>query len=219
LGTISDPGIGVGFGELFVTSHSECLVYYVQGFQYNVGVGQIAPNGFASVPLLSGVSASGTFAPTNGVAAGTFNYSNGGQNSYVVTKAVTPRLANISTRGAVGSEGGVLIGGFIITDGGKTVVVRGLGPSLASGGISGALQNPRLDLFFNGQLIASNANWQSNANASEIIASGLAPTDNREAALQVDLEPGAYTAIVSSEDASTGIGLVEVYGVGSAAGY
>jgi glucokinase len=74
-------------------------------------------------------------------------------------------------------------------------------------------------LFLGNQLIASNANWKSNANASEISASGVAPTDDREASLQVNLEPGTYTAIVSSEDATSGIGLVEVYGVGSPLGY
>ena len=49
--------------------------------------------------------------------------------------------------------------------------------------------------------------------------SGVAPSDDREAALQFDLEPGPYTAIVSSEDATTGAGIVEVFGVGSAVGH
>ena len=41
LGTVSDPGIGIGFGELFVSSHNECLVFYLQGFQNNIGVGTV----------------------------------------------------------------------------------------------------------------------------------------------------------------------------------
>ncbi|MGI8481785.1 MAG: hypothetical protein ACR2MF_06960 [Chthoniobacterales bacterium] len=106
-----------------------------------------------------------------------------------------------------------------LTDGGKTVLITAKGPSVASSGITGTVPNPRLDLYRGSQLIVSNANWRASANASEIAASGLAPADDREAALQVDLEPGAYTAIVSSEDANTGIGLVEVYGVGSAVGF
>ena len=218
LGWVYDSGVGYGFAQFFVSSSNECFVYFLLGFQYNVGFGTIDSGGFATVPLLSGGSASGTFAPANGVASGTFNYSTGGTNSYSVTKAVTSRMANISTRGVVASGAQVLIGGFIITDGGKTVLVTARGPSLTAGGVAGALQNPRLDLYFNGVIIASNAGWQSNANAAEIAASGLAPTDPREAALQIDLEPGAYTAIVSSEDASTGVGLVEVYGVGSPVG-
>ena len=33
------------------------------------------------------------------------------------------------------------------------------------------------------------------------------------------LEPGTYTVIVSSEDTTSGVGLVEVYGVGSPVGF
>jgi hypothetical protein len=218
-GTVSDPTAGIGFGEFIVSSHNECLVFYLQNFQSNVGIGTISPNGFASVPLLSGVTISGTFAPANGGADGTFSLSIGGSNTYSVTKAVTPRLANISTRGVVGSGDQVLIAGFIIADGGKTVLITGEGPTLASHGVPNTVQNPRIDLYRGGELIASNSSWQANANAAEIAASGVAPTDDRDAALQIDLEPGAYTAIVSSEDATNGVGLVEVYGVGSAVGY
>jgi hypothetical protein len=153
------------------------------------------------------------------VAQGVFGYSTGGQNSYFVVKAVTSRLANISTRGLVGSGEQVLIAGFVITDGGKTVLITGEGPTLAARGVTGAVQNPRIDLYRGSQLVASNSSWKANGNASEIAASGVAPTDDREAALQIDLEPGTYTAIVSSEDAATGVGLVEVYGVGSPVGF
>ena len=218
-GTVSDPSAGIGFGEFIVSSHGECLVFFLQSFQSNVGIGTIGSNGAASVPLLSGVTISWTFAPANGGADGNFSLSIGGQNTYSVTKAVTSRLANISTRGLVGAGDQVLIAGFIVADGGKTVLITGEGPTLASHGVPNTVQNPRIDLYRGGELIASNSSWTANANASEIAASGVAPTDERDAALQVDLEPGAYTAIVSSEDATSGIGLVEVYGVGSAVGY
>ena len=218
-GTVTDSTIGTGFGELLVSSNGECLVFFLQDFQFNAGVGTINASGAVSVPLLSGVTISGTFAPANGNAQGTFRSSTGGQNSYLVVKAVTPRLANISTRGVVGSGEQVLIAGFIVTDGGKTVLMNALGPSLANRGITGPISNPRLDLYSGSQLIASNANWRTNANASEIAASGVAPTDDREASLQINLEPGNYTVIVSSEDATTGVGVVEIYGVGSPVGY
>ena len=67
-------------------------------------------------------------------------------------------------------------------------------------------------------MIASNQGWQNDPNASEIAAGGYAPLDSRESALKVSLEPGAYTVIVSSADNSVGIGLVEVFGVGSTGG-
>ncbi len=135
----------------------------------------------------------------------------GYQYSYSATKAVPQRLVNISTRGFVGTGEQVLIGGFIVKDGGDTLVMNAKGPSLASQGVANPILNPRLDLYFNGQIIASNGDWRSNGNASEIAISGIGPTDDREASLQVALEPGAYTVIVSSQDGSQGIALVEVY--------
>jgi hypothetical protein len=218
-GVVSDPTVGFGFGQLLISSHGECLTFYLQDFNYNIGIGTITSDGAASVRLLSGVTISGTFSPANGLASGTFNYSTGGQNTYSFTKAVTARLANISTRGVVGTGQQVLIAGFIITDGGKTVLITAEGRTLAGRGVVGTVSNPKLDIFQGTKLIASNSSWKADANASEVAASGVAPTDDREAALQIDLEPGTYTAVVSSEDASTGIGLVEIYGVGSPIGY
>ena len=49
----------------------------------------------------------------------------------------------MSTRGAVGTLDNVLISGFIVGDvESATVVVRALGPSLASFGVSGVLSDP-----------------------------------------------------------------------------
>lgn len=93
------------------------------------------------------------------------------------------------------------------------MLINARGPSLAAYGVASPIQNPRFDLHQGSQLIASNANWKTNSNVSEISASGLAPADDREASMQVSLEPGAYTVIVSSEDGSKGIGLVEAFGI------
>ena len=49
------------------------------------------------------------------------------------------------------------------------------------------------------------------ANADQIAAGGLAPSDPAEAALRTTLEPGTYTAVVTGKDTTQGIGLVEVY--------
>ena len=220
LGTSSDANVGTGFAEFFVSSNDQCLVFALQDFTSAIGIGTIDSNGNVVVPLLSGDTISGNFAPANGGAAGTLTHSpSGAVDTYELTNAVTPRLFNISTRGLVGTGDQVLIGGFIISGGGKTVLITAKGPSLAAFGVTNPVQNPRLDVYnMGGQVIASNANWKSNSNAAEIMASGFAPSDDREAALQLDLEPGAYTAIVSSEDGTTGVGLVEVFGVGSAVG-
>jgi hypothetical protein len=127
---------------------------------------------------------------------------------------------NISTRGFVGTGDNVMIAGVIVnarSSGGYTerntrLVIRGIGPSLQSAGVTGALANPNLQVFdAQGTLIASNDDWRSGFRTDQIIAAGLAPTDNRESAVFQELPPGAYTAILSGTAGNTGVGLIEVY--------
>jgi glucose/arabinose dehydrogenase len=119
---------------------------------------------------------------------------------------------NLSTRGRVQTGDNVMIGGLIIGgNGNQRVIVRGIGPSLAAKGVAGALQNPTLELVnANGATIGSNDNWRSDQQA-EISASGLAPSDDAEAAIIRTLAPGGYTAIVRGAGNTSGVGLVEVY--------
>jgi len=125
------------------------------------------------------------------------------------------RLINISTRMRVGTGNEVLIGGFIIQgDLFKTVILRATGPSLSNSGVAGALQDPQMELYDStGVLLDSNDNWQQSVDSDEIIATGLAPTDPREAAIITRLAPGNYTTIISGVNNTTGIGLVESYTV------
>ncbi len=123
------------------------------------------------------------------------------------------RASNISTRGQVLSGDDVVIAGFIIGTGpAKEVVVRGLGPSLASSGIANPLPNPVIELRDSaGNLLRSNDNWQSDPNAARVQQVGLAPSEPVEAALDINLNPGAYTVILRGAGGGTGIGLVEIY--------
>ena len=123
------------------------------------------------------------------------------------------RLVNISTRMQVGTGNEVLIGGFIIQgDVFKTVILRAIGPSLSNSGLTGALQDPQMELYDStGALLDSNDNWQQSLDSGEIIDTGLAPIDPREAAIVARLAPGNYTTIISGVSNTTGIGLVESY--------
>jgi hypothetical protein len=95
----------------------------------------------------------------------------------------------------------------------KTVLIRGLGPSLAAFGIPASLANPTLSLFDHaGMLVATNDNWKD-AQQSQIQATGLAPANDFEAAILRTLSPGAYTAFLQGKAMTTGIGLAEVYDV------
>jgi hypothetical protein len=105
-----------------------------------------------------------------------------------------------------------MIGGFIIGgDQPVNVVVRGIGPSLTNFGLSGALDDPVLEVHDrNGTLLAQDDNWRTSQEQT-LIQTGLAPADDREAALILSLQPGAYTAIVRGKNDSVGVGLVEVF--------
>jgi len=122
------------------------------------------------------------------------------------------RVANISTRSGVETEDEVMIGGFILSSPlPNKVLIRAIGPSLSSLGVKGALQDPSLELYDSyGTLIAANDNWRS-TQESDIQATSIPPTDDREAALVMTLNPGAYSTIVRGANSTTGVALVEVY--------
>ncbi|MDQ6809163.1 MAG: hypothetical protein M3Z64_07040 [Verrucomicrobiota bacterium] len=113
-----------------------------------------------------------------------------------------------------------MIGGFIVGaglgtngSGSERVVVRAIGPSLVPFGIDNALLDPTLELHDgNGAMVALNDNWKDSQQA-ELEATGIAPKDDREAAIVRVLTNGAYTAIVRGKTETTGVGLVEVYRV------
>jgi hypothetical protein len=136
---------------------------------------------------------------------------------YDLDASTQSQLANISTRGYAGTGDNALIGGMIVGGGtGNTdVVVRGLGPSLAGAGVTEPLSDPYLYIKNQaGNAIDSNDNWTDNRAAIE--ATGIPPSNDREAAIARTLQPGAYTAIVQPSSANgiqstSGIGLVEFY--------
>ena len=128
-------------------------------------------------------------------------------------------LLNISTRASVVGGEGVLIGGIIITgEEPKKVLLRGIGPSLSVNGtpVAGRLGDPVLQLFQGDALLAQNDNWKD-MQQSAIAETGVAPNADRESAIIANLAPGAYTAILSGKNNTTGIGLVEAYDLNAGA--
>jgi len=119
-------------------------------------------------------------------------------------------LANIATRLRVQPGDNAMIAGFIITGTQpKTVIIRGIGPSLP---VPGALADPVIDVYdATGALAANNDNWNDASTRQQIIDSGLAPTNSLESALWGVISPGAYTVVVRGQGNATGVGLVEVY--------
>ena len=114
-----------------------------------------------------------------------------------------------------------MIGGFI-NEGGTPikVLVRAIGPSLTVNGtpngppLVGGLADPILELHKPDGTIVTNDNWMSDpTQTAAIIATTIPPTNALESAILVTLPvgEGAYTAIVSGANGTSGVGLVEAY--------
>lgn len=139
---------------------------------------------------------------------------------YDIGAPTASRLANVSTRSLVKPGGAELISGFVISGGlRKTVLLRAAGPALAGFGLTSALARPRLTLFRGTTAVASAGAWSQSANttglseAARKIGAFEFPANSADAALLIELEPGAYTLQVTSEDGGSGVALAEVYEV------
>jgi hypothetical protein len=111
------------------------------------------------------------------------------------------------------------IGGFIITGTApKHLLLRAIGPSLAQLGVPNVLADPILELHGPGTFATvTNDNWRDNpAQEAAIIATGIPPANNLEAAIDITVNPGAYTAVVSGKNNTSGVALIEVYDLSQA---
>jgi len=129
----------------------------------------------------------------------------------------TSRISNISTRGQI-AAGDMLIAGFVISgDVRKRVLIRAVGPTLASFGLSGVISDPKLEVFSDGTLISSNNDWTERAvtsqvaNASSVVGAFPLAANGKDAATVLQLPPGAYTVQVSGVGSASGTVLVEIY--------
>ena len=138
---------------------------------------------------------------------------------YDLNAEAASKLANISTRALVDTGDNIVIAGFMLggNSGDDRIVVRGIGPSLTAVGVPDALANPTLELRDgNGALLISNNDWQDNpAQAAELTAAGLAPTNQLESGIAATLPPGPYTALLAGLNNGTGNAVVEVYDRGA----
>jgi hypothetical protein len=132
-------------------------------------------------------------------------------------------FTNLSGRGRIGVGGDVMIGGFVVEGTAPVrLLVRGVGPTLTGYGVSAAVADPAIEVRAGSTVVAANDDWASvdaeTAAAVEAAAMivGAFPLAEgaRDAALLVDLAPGAYTVLLrdgASANGGTGIGLLEVY--------
>ncbi len=124
------------------------------------------------------------------------------------------KLINLSTRFQVGTGGDILIAGFVLAGTGtKQVLVRAVGPTLASFGVPGVLADPQLAVFDGATVIASNNDWSSTlAPTFANVGAFALGAGSRDAALVITLQAGkAYTVQVSGVGNTTGEALIEIY--------
>lgn len=149
-----------------------------------------------------------------------FASGNGGTGTLPLIFFLAPKGAvNIATRLAVGTGEDVMIAGFIIKGNApKKVVIRAVGPTLTQFGVPNALADPVLELNeANAGFLFSNDNWRDNQEqANQIITTALQPGNDLESAILAYLNPGQYTAVVHGKNNGSGIGLAEVYDLGTA---
>jgi hypothetical protein len=133
-----------------------------------------------------------------------------------IFSATTPQLINLSARAAMTNDN-PLIAGFVI--GGstaKTLMIRAVGPTLATYGVAGAMSDPQLQLNLPQGTTQTNDNWGGSTLISTLAgnlgAFSLDPA-SKDAVLLVTLDPGVYSAEVLGVNGASGIALVEIYAV------
>lgn len=124
-------------------------------------------------------------------------------------------FTNLSARVKLGINDDFITGFSITGPAIKPVLLRAIGPGLATYGIDDHVPAPQLEVYdAAGKIVASTGAWTGDAAMSEAFALvgafPLAPSD-ADAALLVNLEPGAYTVRVSETSGLPGVALAEIY--------
>jgi hypothetical protein len=126
------------------------------------------------------------------------------------------QLINISTRGRVTPQE-KLVAGFVVTEQHRRVLVRAVGPTLQQFGVADVLADPTLTIFAGTTAVSTNDNWSARPDAADTAAAAQRvgafplPAGSKDAALVVELPPGAYTVHVEPSTGAPGVALVEVY--------
>ena len=129
------------------------------------------------------------------------------------------RLINVSARMNVTAGDGTLIAGVVIAGNApKTLLIRGVGPTLAAFGVTGLLADPKITVYSGSTEIAGNDNWETgNSTPAQLVgASGQVGAfalvaGSKDAALLITLQPGSYSVQVTGVANTTGVALVEIY--------
>jgi sugar lactone lactonase YvrE len=128
----------------------------------------------------------------------------------------TARIVNLSIRTPLaGAE--PLIVGFVATGGPKPLLIRAVGPTLRSFGVTGAMTDPQLSLQTAGVVAGTNDNWSSGSAVGQLtlaatqVGAFALPAESLDSAILATAVENAMTAQASSRNNAGGIVLVELY--------
>ncbi|MCX6953724.1 MAG: CotH kinase family protein [Verrucomicrobia bacterium] len=211
----------------FVAPAGAQLAYTLDGSDPRSLGGRLAPNAvLTSAPLVVPASANvhvrGYRADREGVFPGSpWSSAVGGAASSPL--APTARIANISARALVGTGENALFAGIGATDTVlKGYLVRAVGPTLGGFGAANALPDSELSIRrADGLELYRNAGWQNGNDAASLAAVSRAvgafplAAASADSALLPTLSEGLYTVKISSPTGQTGVGLAELYELGT----
>jgi hypothetical protein len=130
----------------------------------------------------------------------------------------TGSLRNLSARGHVDAGGNPFIVGLVVK--GTTplrILLRAIGPELASFGIKDALADPVMEFHSDHSTIPftlANDNWSGDTTIAAAFRQAGAfdiPATSKDAALILTLDPGVYTVLIRDAKSTAGTVLVEAY--------
>lgn len=155
----------------------------------------------------------------------------------VVATPVDGRLTNLSVRASARSANAPLIVGCVVAEGAKPMLIRAIGPALTGFGVTGAMSDPRLDVYANVSgretVVAANNDWGTTlaGGTGTTLVSGvtnlratftatgafdLIDATSRDAALVAPMD-GPRTLHVYDATDRAGVALVEIYDTNPAA--
>ena len=131
------------------------------------------------------------------------------------------RFTGLSARARVETGDNIGIVGFVVAgEGNITLLLRGVGASLAQFGMTGFLPDPMIELYAGNVRIAANDNWRSGDAGTigqvadaQLAVGAFALTSPNDAAMLITLPAGTYTLQVRGVGAQSGVALAEIYEV------
>ena len=206
-----------------VSQDGQITAAVVDGSFVDAGRSTVSDTGAFTITMVGGSTLTGTLNLSTGFITATLTGTVSGKVLASNSSAVDINdgtLLNLSSRGLV-APGKTLVAGFVV--GGtssKQVLVRAIGPKLASYGIATSALQPDPKLVVTNvtnpsamMVVGTNDNWSDAGIVAASARVGAFALDegSKDSVLLLTLAPGNYTAEVSAAGTASGVALVELF--------